>query len=278
MGKDEISEALEDIIDSVGTISRAGEYEEALSVLTRLIEICPERVEPYLKRAEILAERGRISEALQTLEEADRACPGMAFRIELARAEVFECAGMFQECIKTLRGLLGRHPDDAGVLLSLGRVLSQTGEYAEAARTINACIRSEPGNVTAWSMLGTAYYHQGMYEDAVRAYDVALAHDPTNEVRWYNKANALLEMGRYSEAVLCYDTALEHDMNWVEAWNNRGVALDRVGMLKDAERSFLHALNLRPEYTLAQKNITIVRAKMRGEIIADDWFGLDIDV
>lgn len=275
---DQIRKTLGQILDGVDRLIDAKDYGEALRILEKLSEICPDDVGPYVKRAEILVSRGRTKEAQDVLDMAEKACDkGSLKQILVCKAKLYESVGDLQTCVATLRKAADLDPKDDGTWYSLGRVFSDLGNHREAIACLKRVLEISPDSPSIWSSLGTAYYSLGMYDDAVKAYERAIQGDPTNEVRWYNKGNALLELGRFSDAVLCFDKVLEHDLNWIEAWNNRGVALERAGLLQDAEESFLHALNIKPDYALARKNINIIRAKMRGEDVDDDWLGLDTD-
>jgi tetratricopeptide (TPR) repeat protein len=275
---DQIRETVRTILDGVDRLVDAKDYDEALGILEKLSGICPDDPVPYIKRAEILSDRGRNKEALAALEIAAGACPPVSLGAILScRARVLEAMGDLRFCIDMLKRVVELEPGNSDAWFELGKSYSDLGDHRGTISCLKRVIELTPESPSTWSSLGTSYYNLGMFKEAVDAYDRAIQADPTNEVRWYNKGNALLELGKFTEAVLCFDKVLEHDSNWIEAWNNRGVALDRAGMLQDAEESFLRALNIKPDYTLARKNINIIRAKMRGEDVDDDWLGLDTD-
>ena len=275
---DQIRKTLKQILDGVDVLVDSGDHGEALKILVKLAEICPDDPGPYVKRAEILSNRGRVREAHDALDLAEKKCdPSTHYLIWKCRARLHESSGDLRTSASLLQKVVELDPRDDDAWFDIGRVLTELGDHRSAIAALKRLLELRPDNPAIWSSLGTAYYNLGMYEEAVKAYESALQADPTNEVRWYNKGNALLEMGRFNDAVLCFDRVLEHDPNWIEAWNNRGVALDRAGQLKEAEESFVRALGLKPDYALARKNITIIRAKIRGEDVDDDWLGLDTD-
>jgi tetratricopeptide (TPR) repeat protein len=275
---DQIRKTLKQILDGVDVLVDSGDYGEALKILEKLAEICPDDPGPYVKRAEILSGRGRGSEAHGMLDLAEKRCaPSALKQIWKCRARLHESSGDMRTSASMLQKVVELEPRDEDAWFDLGRVLTELGDHRGTISALKRLLELRPDNPAIWSSLGTAYYNLGMYENSVKAYESALQADPTNEIRWYNKGNALLELGKFNDSVLCFDRVLEHDPNWIEAWNNRGVALDRAGQLKEAEESFVRALSLKPDYALAKKNITIIRAKIRGEDVDDDWLGLDTD-
>jgi tetratricopeptide (TPR) repeat protein len=101
---------------------------------------------------------------------------------------------------------------------------------------------------------GFEHHHAGGYEEALRLHNQAIEIAPDFPLAWVNKGIALKNLDRLNEAIQCYDRVIDElDRGFKKAWYNKGVALMLKGDSGSARTCFEQALEIDPQYTLAQQ-------------------------
>jgi tetratricopeptide (TPR) repeat protein len=86
--------------------------------------------------------------------------------------------GKLTEAIATCHQAVRDNPNDAHAYYRLGVALNQQGYVAEAIAAYHQALRIDPALAEAHNQLGLALYQQGNLSDAVRSYDHAIQLDP----------------------------------------------------------------------------------------------------
>ena len=123
-----------------------GQYEKALELFRRAIDINPDFTEGYNNL-------GLTYTEMQAEEKATEA---------------------FKKAIEL-------NPDLAATYNNLGYVFYRLGSYSEAIEMYNEAIGRSGNNSSAYTNLGNAHYKLDRIEDAVSAWEKALEIDPSNE-------------------------------------------------------------------------------------------------
>ena len=108
-----------------------------------------------------------------------------------------------------------------------------------------------------------SYYwirHRAAFVIAVTVFAVLPFHASAQEtapdpVAIFNEAQDLHEKGDLAGAILLYDKALKIEPAFPEAAYQRGVAQQALGQDDEAENSFRHAVEVRPDWTLAMTSL-----------------------
>jgi tetratricopeptide (TPR) repeat protein len=131
------------------SLDEHGDRQGALNSVLRLLEQHP-NFEPAIKlKGMLLEEAGRIAEAATTYEEA----------LKLA-------------------------PNDADVLLEVGKYKLTAGQKEEAIKLLEHCVRILPGDGDAQYYLAQAYHLNGQDDLALRAIRLSLKAEPDNPPVW----------------------------------------------------------------------------------------------
>lgn len=125
--------------------------------------------------------------------------------------------GNFAAAEAIYREVLARHPDEIGVLTSLGNSLKAQGRFDEAVKAHLAALERAPGFVEGWSNLGLTYQAAGRYDEAVMALEQAVARRQHDAPLLHNLGNACLLRGDFARAAELCRRALAADPRLIPA-------------------------------------------------------------
>ena len=108
--------------------------------------------------------------------------------------------GKLTEAIATCHQAVQDNPHDADAYYRLGMALNQQGYIAEAIAAYHQALRIDPTLAEAHNQLGLALYQQGNLSDAVRSYDHAIQLDPGLTSAKRNLEATLQRQGSLGEA------------------------------------------------------------------------------
>jgi len=160
------------------TLARAGYDAPAVASYRASLALRPGNVDSTCNLANALFRLGRTAEAEQTFRSVLRLAPenvrawnGLAASLAVARrydeaesaflkalaldasslvaarglVRVYEVTGRDERAVECCRAALGHHPNDAGLLVALGRALARLGRSGEAADALRHAVRSGAG-------------------------------------------------------------------------------------------------------------------------------------
>ncbi|XGV95759.1 MAG: CHAT domain-containing protein [Leptolyngbya sp. BL-A-14] len=141
--------------------------------------------------------------------------------------------GKLTEAIATCHQAVQDNPNDANAYYQLGMALNQQGYVAEAIAAYHQALRLNPTLADVHNQLGLALYQQGKVNDAVRSYDHAIQLDPGLASARHNLEVTLLRQGNLGEAK---QALLEHsptlrrgDEQRVLAYTDNNLQLAGIG-------------------------------------------------
>lgn len=204
----------------------------ATEALEQALEQRPDDVEICLWLTRAYRRIGLYEEALKLLDSFATTGP-IAFRLELARAQIQMQVGSYNAARVTLRraiaegagaltyyrlGIVERNlgaPDAARAALEtairlrprlieaiveLGDLLISRHELATARQTLQRAVDVAPENAAAHNLLGLATLRAGAASDAVPYFERALVLEPSLATAVYNLALAFRDIGRTEES------------------------------------------------------------------------------
>jgi len=164
-----------------------------------------------------------------------------------------------RECVVT--ELLGPYiklrPQDSYAWFLFGDSLRVLGLYDEAERALLRAVEitASPDWVLQLT-LAHLYKDCGNHVEAERWFELAALDPAASEQAWFwvLRGSNLSSHGQFKQAEKCFRQAIDQqDDNRDEAHLNLGYALRAQGRYVEARRQFRHALEINPEYTLAQR-------------------------
>jgi TolB-like protein/tetratricopeptide (TPR) repeat protein len=117
--------------------------------------------------AEFLAEMGRIDEALETIERAQRHDP-FSSSVQATRAFALLLGRRFDEAIAQARAVLEFDPDYPMALIRLGIAYACEGRYQESIEALDRAVRAAPELLDCKALLGYAQARAGNERAAIK--------------------------------------------------------------------------------------------------------------
>lgn len=115
-----------------------------------------------------------------------------------------------------------------------------------------------PGKARPWFNLGLALKETGQYEASVPCFQTALRIDPRYGGFYEGIVTSLICLSRFTEAVAYGEQGIKAAPNSPLLHNNLGVAYLELGQTEAARRLLRRALELRPGYDQASKNLLLL--------------------
>lgn len=182
---------------------------EAGSRLSRSREAQPDyAIQLYLIESEALANRQRLDESWEVIDQALEQFPGDT-NLLYTRAMLAEKRGDLGGLERDLRSIIEREPDNATALNALGYTLAdRTTRYDEAKALIEQAHKLNPEDAATLDSMGWVNYRMGNLEDAERYLRAALSKFPDHEVAAH-LGEVLWAQGKQREARKVWSEALD---------------------------------------------------------------------
>jgi tetratricopeptide (TPR) repeat protein len=201
-----------------------GEYEDAIALLEKALEIQPTADRSYNPLAQAYRALGMVNEATRAQQRAGtgevsisddmfgalaRLRRGSRADIETGRDALKQ--GNPEVAISWIEKGLEANPEDAVGWRMMGTALGELGRQAEAREAFEKLLALLPNNTTALVDIGTTYIREGNDLEAIAWYRKAMAKDPDLQKGFLNFANALERTGHCDEALPIYEKAWVYD-------------------------------------------------------------------
>jgi tetratricopeptide (TPR) repeat protein len=141
------------------------DFDEAFRFLREGLSTAPSYGE-RLRAATLFRQSGRVSEAVQTLEDAIRDDPGRT-EAYLQQGELLQAQGKLDDAMLRYRRALELEPDSAPAHNSVGSVLASRGNLDEAVAHFRRAIELKSDYVEARNNLGLSLRLTGQLDEAV---------------------------------------------------------------------------------------------------------------
>lgn len=190
------------------SLEGAGDVEAAIEAYRRAADLDPAAADIWAELAGLYARRNQADEALEAGEaalerDADNAEAHRILGLVYA-ARAGARSGPSDEDVQLALDHLerARNPDspDAGLYLTLGRLLLTTGQAGEAVDVLNEVLDVEPQFTEAIVLLAQAYESQSQWDEAAAAYERAVLFSPRRARYRRQLAGVLLNAGEAERA------------------------------------------------------------------------------
>jgi tetratricopeptide (TPR) repeat protein len=234
-----------------------GRDDDAEKLLVRQYQSAPDEIEVVLGYANFLATHGRFEQAQPLFEKA------IQLKADFLNTYAFygralRTNGHVDEAIKLYQSALAKHPEwDAG-WIDLAEIAEQAGNPAKAAELYQKALAAVPNSVGARVNLANLYLKVGNVEPAVDLLKQAASLADDNADIHNRYGLLLLRLGRYQDAIPQFERMVEltrgKDGAHI-AYHNLGTALEGAGRNSEAVQCYKKALEIKPDFAPAQRNL-----------------------
>lgn len=167
-----------------------------------------------------------------------------------------------------------RDQEKAKIYLQLGADQFAQREYNKAVESTMEALKYDPESAAAYNHLGIIFMETKRYPKAEEYFQKALKLQSEYPEARNNYGVLLTRMDRFKEALNHFETALKSEkyLTPENALTNMGYAYYRMGKLSKAKVYHQKALDIIPEFCLANKNLGDVYAKEKNYKTAAEFF------
>jgi len=176
-----------------------GRIADAIATLQHALSVIGPDVDIDARLGTYLAETGRAPDAIRLLESAVREDPMNTDALN-GLGIAYARAGREREALSTFDRILARSPRDAYALENVGTVYLQQGNLTAARDAFTKALAGDPRSSRAHAGMGAIALETGDRERAFAEWKQAVAADPRNFDALYNLASELVQDGRIAEA------------------------------------------------------------------------------
>jgi len=157
-----ISDAMSVFEDVSNGFMRAGDTDQALAMLGKMVELDPEHIPVRIKYAEALSRAGRTQEAADEFEQG---------------ALLLRDQGRLDDYVKVAERLLYHRSNDVRVAKELAETYISRRDPKRALAKLQICFKADPRDVSTLSLLAEAFLMLSQTDKAVSVYrEVARIH------------------------------------------------------------------------------------------------------
>ena len=262
-------------------------YDEAISDLTRAIEMDSTRPEYYHLLADAHLDYFRSRPALKIMENAAERFPSNIPTL-LKLSEYQLILKQYEESMRTIDKILRQDPQNAEAYFMFGMNFEEQGDTVRAINSYQKAVEFDAEIIEGWINLGQLYGErgsplagqyfenavsidpqniialhaqadyfssQGQLQEAVDTYRKIVSIDPQYDPAHFNSGLIYLDMDSVARAEKMFDITLEVSPRHIRAYYYRGVAREMQGNNDAALRDYEQALDMAPDYQQALEGV-----------------------
>lgn len=260
------------------------DFNQAADVIELALSHFPGEAFFYVKKAELLAEKGHTKEAFDLLDYAellDASDPniwlvradlylwqgeyerseaviqqGLKLNMQpeercellLELADVYENQQRTDDMVKALKQALHVRPDSEEAIGRLWFHYEVTEQFQDSIDFHKELVDLSPYNKLAWFNLGHAYASLDCFDDALDALGYCTAIDDQFEPAYTCMGDVYFLRNQYQEALDCYLTSIQIHPMFKELLFKAGECYEKLADFKRAKQHFRKAISLDPQY------------------------------
>ena len=234
--------------------AQKGSFSEAMDYFSRCEVKAPDMSVVFFHRARAFIGFGDLEKAIKDFKRATESDP-TRFEYVQSLAGVLLRVGQLTSALDALSSAVGMAPNVAAVHGDRGVVLKRLGRLDEAVDAYQTAIDLDTNFAPAYANLSDAYLELGQPGQAVRYARKAVALLPRHPQSYLQLGVALKAFGSSAEAISAYERVIELDDRSYQAWMNLGNARRDTGELPLAQLAYKRAAALTPDSAQAHASI-----------------------
>ena len=243
-----------DIYSNLGNAyAKSGKDAEAVSFLSKAVELNPKLAKAYSSRGVELFKKGQRAKGTADLEKAIEIDPKDAEAYNNL-GSVYFGLGQDAKAISNFSKAIELKPTFSEAYKSRGTVYAKLGQNTEAIADLAKAVELSPKDAEAFFLLGTMYAQADKQAKAVSYFTKALEINPKYSEAYNERGRAYGLLGKYTDAISDFIKAVELDPKNVDAYHNRGIVYRELDQNDLAISNFTKAIEINPKYIGAYMN------------------------
>jgi Flp pilus assembly protein TadD len=237
--------------------------QEAVEQFRQLVASDPSDGEAQLRLGEALMRQNRLDDAAAHFERAAALHPRdpepqrMRGAAAERRGDLPTAKGFYEQAIAI-------DPRDDRSRNNLATLYARQGDTARALAEFQRALAENPNATQVHLNLASLLFSMGRLDEAAAHLHEAVNIDPGDPKAYITSGAILLQFKDYTNATRMFRAAIRYDRRSPEAFNLLGVALAAQGDLPEAIYNFGRALDLKPDYAPAKRNLEAARRQRDG--------------
>ncbi len=185
-------------------LANTGRKSEALSILKKLEKVSSENPDVFLLMGIIYIAMDKEKEALENFEKSIHLADETKEDILISTAISLENAEKFTLAIKYLNQALKIQTTNTGVIFELAYCYERLANYTESIKYYQMFLDEDPFSSHVWFNLGVVYNLTDAFEEAIEAFGYAIAIDDEFAAAYFNRGNTYTSLENYQDAIKDY--------------------------------------------------------------------------
>lgn len=183
----------ENYIEEGNSFYNQGEYDKAIEMYNKAIELRPTSSAIYNNRGNAYHSKGNLTKAIGDFNKAIEINPNNAVAY-FNRGNSYDELGKIDQSIGDYSKAIEIKPDYASAYNNRGNLYFKKGNYDKAITDYSAAIGLDQNYAYAYNNRGNAYYNQGKYTQAIADFEKTLQLNPNHKTakQMLEKAKAKL--------------------------------------------------------------------------------------
>ena len=223
-------DTLKDTVAQQSPVSKEQTGPVAVAPVRQQVEETPRErsddVSAMMNRAEVLANKGKIEQAIQQYRRVLERQPGHATATG-SLGRMFFRLGAQETALEHYNRALGNDPGHLDTLVDRAELFVEMGQYEDARADLLRVLENDPYSYPACFMLGVLYITIGTYDAAIRVLSRALDVDRTKAEVHLQLGKAYCHVEKHTEAIEHFEALLRHDPRNEQAYRYLGTIYDK---------------------------------------------------
>jgi tetratricopeptide (TPR) repeat protein len=173
----------------------------------------------------------------------------------LDRADILLNQGRYKDAEDSIKQVLQQEPDNDYALAMLGRCYVNTKRYDEGLDVIQQAIALSPNNDFYFYLLGFTYYQKDIYKVAKEQLGQAIEINPYRAEYYGMMSHVLLQEKEFERALFKANEGLAIDPENLTCLNARSIALNKLKRTEDAIATMQNALAQDPDNSITHATV-----------------------
>ena len=242
-------------------LSQKEEYDKALLVINKAIELKPKYAEAYSAKGKIFFYTYQLDSACiyknksialgytKALDVPDEVCNGTETIKLQYTAEILMQTNVYKQAIKGFNKLFEMHPDSSNYCLNIGFCLYKLKEYADAEKYYTKALELKaPNKKLLYANLELLYFDINNFEKSVEMSTRWIQLDPKDYMAYVERGIALRKLKKYKDAEADFNKSLVIKPDYFRAFGYRSFLFLEQGQYEKAREDSQKSVDINPNY------------------------------